>query len=184
MGTAYSLAGVLSEQENHAEAIPLRRRELAWCRQQYGDTDHSTLTSINQLAIDLRETGELEEAEILFRELVASQVDVMDSKDFQIGRALCGLSKTLEQAGKLEDALDYAQQCLAHRLEHEGKDSWYTNNNRLDLARVLYKLSRFAQALALLDELQISVGENKETDDNDRQLLANSAELRQLMKTS
>lgn len=108
----------------------------------------------------------------------------MDSKDFQIGRALGGLSKTLEAAGKLEDALDYAQQCLVHRLEYEGTDSWYTNNNRLDLARVLFKLSRSAEALALLDELQINVGDKIEPDANDQQLLSDALKLRQLIKTS
>ena len=184
MASRYGLARCLSAQERHGEAIELRRVELKWCRKQNGYQDEGTLTSINELAIDLRECGMLDEAESLFRELLASRVAVLEPEDFLISCSLGGLSKTLEQAGKLEDALDYAQQCLAHRLEHEGTDSWYTNNDRLDLARVLYKLCRSAEALALLDELQISVGENKETDDNDRQLLANSAELRQLMKTS
>jgi tetratricopeptide (TPR) repeat protein len=51
--TAYNLAFVLSQQDRRAEAIPLRRRELTWCRQQNGNTDPGTLTSINDLAIDL-----------------------------------------------------------------------------------------------------------------------------------
>lgn len=65
---------------------------------------------------------------------------------------------SLEQAGKLEDALDFAQQCLAHRLEHEGKDSWWSNRQRLDTARILQKLSRNSEALSMLDELQASMG--------------------------
>lgn len=33
-----------------------------------------------------------------------------------------GLAKTLEEAGKLEQALGYSQQALEHRLSHEGPD--------------------------------------------------------------
>jgi len=44
---------------------------VATCHQLNDDTDPGTLASINELAIDLRETGALEEAETLFRELAA-----------------------------------------------------------------------------------------------------------------
>jgi hypothetical protein len=42
-----SCADVLSQQGRRADAIPLRRRELAWTREQNGDTDLGTLMSIN-----------------------------------------------------------------------------------------------------------------------------------------
>jgi len=73
----YFLANLLSDQGRCNESILLRRRELAWCRQQKGDTDHGTLQSIKKLAIDLRETGDLEEAETLFRELIAGRQQVL-----------------------------------------------------------------------------------------------------------
>ena len=55
--SACNLAAVYSSQRRYLDAIPLRRRELAWCREQNCDTDPGTLTSINALAIDLREAG-------------------------------------------------------------------------------------------------------------------------------
>ena len=173
-----NLAAVYSSQRHYLEAIPLRRRELAWCRQQHGDTDPGTLRSINGLAIDLRETGALEEAETLFRELLAGRQQVLEPGDFGIGRALGGLAKTFEVAGKLEEALDYAQQALNHRLEHEGPDAWWTNRERLDLARILQKLERSDQATALLEELQKSMAGIEEPEPDDQQLLAEAAELR------
>ena len=46
---------------------------------------------------------------------------MLKPEDFQIGRALGGLAKTLELAGKLEEALSYRQQALEHRLAREGR---------------------------------------------------------------
>ena len=136
-----------------------------------------TLTSINGLAIDLREAGELEEAETLFRELLAGREQVLEPGDFQIGRALGGLAKTLELASKLEEALDYRQQALNHRLANEGPDAWCTNRGRLDLARVLQKLDRQTEAHALVRELQASMDQLEEPDEDDRLLISEASEL-------
>jgi tetratricopeptide (TPR) repeat protein len=168
---------VLSQQGRPADSIPLRRRELASSRLKNGNSNPSTLTSINSLAIDLRESGALEEAEALFRELLAARMQVLEPSDFDIGRALGGLAKTLEEAGKLEEAVAYRLKALDHRLEHEGPDDWWTNRARLDLARVLQKLGRNSEAVPLLDELLASMGRNNEPDDDDRQLLADAEEL-------
>lgn len=172
------LADALSEQGRNDEAAPLHRRELAWCREQNGDSDPGTLASINSLAIDLRETGELEESEALFRELVAGSQQVLEPGDFDIGRALGGLAKTLEEAGKLEQALEYAQQCLNHRLEYEGRNSSYTNRNRLDVARVFHMLERDQEALDMLNQLDASLNSDSELSDDVRQLMADASRLR------
>jgi len=176
--SACNLAAVYSSQRRYLDAIPLRRRELAWCREQNCDTDPGTLTSINALAIDLREAGELEEAEALFRELLASRQKILEPSDFGIGRAFGGLAQTLELAGRLEDAAAYRQQALEHRIKHEGPDAWWTNRNRFDLARILQKLERFDQSTALLDELQTSIAGIEDPDQEDQELLAEAAELR------
>ncbi|MCX5969086.1 MAG: tetratricopeptide repeat protein [Cyanobacteria bacterium] len=89
----YALAELFAQTGRRQEAIPLRRREISWCQAQNGDTDPGTLQSINQLAIDLREVGELEEAEALFRRLVVDRQQVFEPGDFDIGRALGGLAK-------------------------------------------------------------------------------------------
>ncbi|QVL53410.1 MAG: tetratricopeptide repeat protein [Cyanobium sp. M30B3] len=184
LSSAYNLAEVLSQQGRPAEAIPLRRRELAWCREQNVETDSGTLTSINGLAIDLRETGALDEAEALFRELLVARQQVHEPSDFGIGRALGGLAKTLVESGKLEEAVAFAQQALDHRLVHEGHDAWWTNRERLDLAHILHKLGRSAEAIQLLDALQASITSKAELDDEDSQLLADAAALRNQIDAS
>jgi tetratricopeptide (TPR) repeat protein len=102
---------------------------------------------------------------------------MLEPEDFQIGRALVGLAKTLEEACKLEEALTYWQQALEHRLTHEGPDAWWPNRKRLDLARVLHKLERNAEAIALLQELMASMGRNDAPDDDDHQLISDAEEL-------
>ena len=168
---------MLLAQRLHAVAIPFRRRELAWIRQVDGDTDPSTLCSINHLAIDLRETGQVEEAEYLFRELLSAHQQVLEPEDFQIGRALSGLAKTLKLAGKLEEALNYSRQALDHFNEHEGPNALWTNRERLALAGVQQQLARNSEATALLHELQASMNSNNEPDDVDHQLISEAAEL-------
>jgi len=108
---------------------------------------------------------------------VAGRQQVLVPEDFDIGRALGGLAKTLEAAGKLEEALNYSQQCLAHRLEYQGPDDWHTNRERLHLACVLHKLGRNTEAIELLQELQASMGRNAEPDEDDRQLISDASEL-------
>lgn len=73
---------------------------------------------------------------------------------------------------------------LAHRLEHEGPDAWWTNCNRLDLARILQKLERFDQAISLLDELQTSMAGIEDPDQDDQELLAEAAELRAIIQAA
>jgi nephrocystin-3 len=175
--TVYKLAELLTAQERHAEAIPLRCRKLAWCREIEGKTHARTFDSLNSLAIDLREAGELQKAEVLFRELVAGRQQVLEPEDFQIGRALGGLAKTLELAGKFEEALHFSQQALNHRLSYEGSDAWWTNLERLDLARLLHQMGRQPEAIALLHELEDSMGRIDNPDVDDSQLISDAAEL-------
>ncbi len=173
----FHLASVYSRCSRRNEAIPLRRRELDWCRTKNGDNDPGTLTSINELAIDLREIGELDEAEALFRELLATRLQILDQADEDIARSFGGLSKTLVAAGKLEEACLYAAQALRHRRQHEGADAWMTNMKRFDLAQILHSLSRSTEAIPLLREIRDSLGSIEEPDDEELELLTKTSEL-------
>ena len=67
------LAGLYTKNGRLEDAISLRRRVFHWYREQKGDDDLYTLMSLNELAIVLREAGQLAEAEVLFEELVATK---------------------------------------------------------------------------------------------------------------
>lgn len=113
---------------------------------------------------------------------MAASRQVLDPENFQIGRAVGGLAKTLEDAGKLEEALTYSQQALDHRLAHEGPDAWWTNRERLDLARVLHKLGCKLESVAQIQELQASMALIEEPDDDDRRLMSDAEELLSLLE--
>ena len=82
----------------------------------------------------------------------------------------------------LEEAAVYGQQALEHRLSHEGPDAWWTNHERLDLARVLHKLSRSTEAAQLLDQLNSIMASLAAPDNADRQLIADAAALRRALE--
>jgi tetratricopeptide (TPR) repeat protein len=175
---------MLEIQGRYREAVSMRRRELVWMRQHKGDTDEGTLSSINALAIDLRETGELQESEMLFRELVNGQMKTLRPEDIQIGRALGGLAITLELTGKLDEALQHRQASLEHRLEHRGVDDYWSNQARLKTAELLYKLKRSGEALQLLEELVASMSVLDELDGSDRQLIDQAKLLSEEIRSS
>ncbi len=64
---------MLFQQDRNTEAIYLRQRELTWCSRKNSNLNHDTVDSIKGLAIDLRESGQLSEAEALLRELLAGR---------------------------------------------------------------------------------------------------------------
>ena len=94
------------------------------------------------------------------------------------------MAETLEKGGQLKEALIYAQQCFDHRLQYEGKESFYTNRNRLELARVLNKLERKREAMNLINEIQAIFEKIEELDENDQDLLSKVSELRDLINQS
>ena len=181
MWSRYHLAKCLSQKGRHEEAIEQRRIELAWCREQEGIDNPGTITSINGLAANLREIGELSEAEALFREVLDVRNQIMKPNGFEIGQALGGLAGTLEDAGRLEESLNYRKQSLEHRKNQEGCDTWLTNYERLCLASVLQKMGRTTEACALLTELQESMSRNEDLDEDDRQLITEAKELTRLL---
>jgi tetratricopeptide (TPR) repeat protein len=182
MLSRYCLALCLSAQGRFDEAIELRRIELEWSREQKGDSNSSTLMSIKKMAIDLYEAGELQEAEVLFRELVSAIHKVHEPDDLMVGSVLCGLARTLAMAGKLEEALDFRQQALGHSINHEGPDSWGTNNERLEVSRLLHMLERNQEAIGLLIALVNSMGRNDGLGEHNHRLVNDAMELLQAIE--
>jgi tetratricopeptide (TPR) repeat protein len=148
-----------------------------------GEYDHSTLYLLFQLSVDLVNMGELDEAESLFRRLLTLQQQVLSPGDIFIGRAVSGLSRTLELAGRLEEALMYTRQAFDHYLVHEGSDSWFTNRQRLDLAGLMHKLGHNAEALRQLNDLQECLSARNGLEDPGHQLLEEAFMLHQQIMT-
>ena len=60
--------------------------------------------------------------------------------------------------------------------------AWWTNHERLGLARVLHALGRSKEAALLLDQLNNSMACLADPDNDDRQLIADAAALRRALE--
>jgi len=178
INTTYFLAELYSCQDRRYEAIPLRRRELAWCREQDGDLAGGTLTSIYKLAVDLREIGELEEAEGLFRELIDSSMEGLEKNGSQIGYYLGSLVETLEKTGKTEEAIVYIQRFLDYLSKSDAIDSRTATGKCIDLVRTLHKTGQQREALLVLESLEKLLLQQKDQAEYDAGIVLVVADLR------
>jgi tetratricopeptide (TPR) repeat protein len=169
---AFSLAEVLSALNRQTEAIPLRRRELAWCCKQNGEFDLDTFQSIHCLATDLSEVGEMEEAEALFRELLVRCPQVLEDSDPGNACVFSDLANILATAGRMEEALSYANKALEHCLKHGGADPYFTNLVRFDLAFMQNVLGQVPKSLSLLEEIRANLCTLQDPDKEELKLLA------------
>jgi tetratricopeptide (TPR) repeat protein len=140
------------------------------------------LRHLRLIGMNSRDMGNYKLSEDSFKTALTISISPHLNDPDDIGRLMGGLAKTLEAAGKLEDSMKVYKQALDHYLEHRGTDDWYTNRERLNLARLLHKLGRNTEAIELLRELQASMGRNDEPDDDDRQLISDSGELMQTIQ--
>ncbi len=161
----------------YRETIPFCRRILEWERERNGNRAESTRSEISALAEYLYKIDELEDAELLYREL-ATDTDMSEPDYYGLDAITCALPAILVDAGKLDEALPYHRQALDLFLCSEGEGSRRVNHRRLDLALLLHKLSRSKEAIAVLDDLDASISVKSNQNDDDRRLLSCATVLR------
>lgn len=171
------LALVLSDLGRFKDASPLFQFELELLLRRYSPQSREALEIIGYHAKNLRAGNELSESEYLFRALVSATRQILEPSDLLIGLAFAGLSKTLEDAGKIEEAIAYSRLALDHSLEHIGAESLYANRNRLNLSSLLSQMGRRLEAISLLREMHDSMRGNDCQDDDNLELIRKSNEL-------
>jgi tetratricopeptide (TPR) repeat protein len=171
------LALVLSDLGRFKDASPLFQFELELVLRMHSPQSREALELIGYHAKNLRAGNELSESEYLFRALVSATRQVLEPSDLLIGLAFAGLSKTLEEAGKFEEAMAYSRLALDHSLEHTGAGSLYVNHNRLNLSSLLSQMGQNLQAINLLRQMQDSMRGNDRQDDDDLELIRKTNEL-------
>ena len=171
------LALVLSDLGRFKDASPLFQFELELLLRRYSPQSREALEIIGYHANNLRAGNELSESEYLFRALVSATRQILEPSDLLIGLAFAGLSKTLEDAGKIEEAIAYSRLALDHSLEHIGAESLYANRNRLNLSSLLSQMGRRLEAISLLREMHDNMRGNDCQDDDNLELIRKSNEL-------
>ncbi len=112
------------------------RHELEILRQIHGDTHQSTLESIQQLGVFLREQQKYEEAESLLREVLKNRELLSDTDDTEVAGSLNALGLLLVKTNRIEEAITLYTRALVIRDEALGADHPQTVLIRERLAEI------------------------------------------------
>lgn len=129
-----------------AEAESLQRRALALNIEVFGEKHPATLTSLNNLAADLRALGRVAEAEALDRRALALATEVLGEKHPTTLSILTNLAIDLQHLGRAAEAEPLDRHALALRTEILGKKHPDTITSMSNLAVDLSALGRAAEA--------------------------------------
>jgi serine/threonine protein kinase len=146
LGNAYASLGLYAEAD-----VQLRRAHELW-RGAQGDEGAGTLANLSYSAWLLRQTGKLDEAEALFRQVLAGQQRVLGADHVDTTRTLNDLAAVLEAQGKLDEAVELHRTALANLRRRLGNDALDTITSMGNLASALSSQGKLDEAGPLLRE--------------------------------
>jgi tetratricopeptide (TPR) repeat protein len=109
-------------------------------------------TSLNSMALVLRDRGALEEAEPFLRESLAMRQKLFGEEHDRTAGARYQLARLLLDTGRPDDAEPLFRQALLVSEATNGKQHWKTAIARVGLGGVLITLGRYEEAELLLLE--------------------------------
>ncbi len=140
------LASVKMRLGEAEEGEAMARRSLELRRKLLGD-HRDTATSLTVVAGALRARGEPELARPLLEEALAMRIRVLGPENSGVGDALRRLAAIEEDEGRYAEAERLLRESTANWEKSIGPDMLDLSDNWMDLARVLAKLDRPAEAL-------------------------------------
>ena len=120
----------------YREAEPLYRQALAIRQKVLGPEHSDTATSLNNLAVLLRDQGRLAEAELLYRQALAICQKVLGPEHSDTATSLANLASLLQAQGHLAEAEPLYRQALAIRQKVLGPEHPQTIALRNALAKM------------------------------------------------
>ncbi len=157
----------LYSRQAYVEAEPLMRRSLELRRRVHGPEHVYTLTSLNNLANLLWDTGRRAEAEPLLREIMETSRRTLGPKQSNTSLAIYNYADILRELGRFEEAEVLFRETLALDLENLPAGHWHAGLHRSRYGELLLQLGRLDEAEAALlagyHVLQPALG-----DDHDR----------------
>ena len=155
-GLIVGLAKMLYEHGKLDEAEPLFREALQAYREVLGDRHQSTLASINNLGVLLRDTGsDLGEAEALFREALQAKRETLGDRHLATLTSMLSLGKLLKAKGDLDGARERLRDALQALRETVGDDHPKTRDGAKSLAELLRSMGRHDESERLVAELHL-----------------------------
>jgi tetratricopeptide (TPR) repeat protein len=130
----------------------------------------------------LEQVGRLEEAINLYRRVFEVLERICGQYHHDTIVSLSRYSDCLLESGCFAEAEPHLLRLLSWHSENG--DIYWANRNRYDLSRVLYQTRQRDQAIAVLDQLLVSMSTLDELDDSDRQLIDNATNLMTELKAT
>jgi tetratricopeptide (TPR) repeat protein len=146
LGNAYASLGLFAQAD-----VQLRRAGELWQGTE-GDEGPNTLSNRSNVAWLLRQTGKLDEAEALFRQVLAARRRVLGPEHLDTTRTLNDLAAVLETQGKLDEAVELHRTALANLRRRLGNDAVDTLSSMGNLASALASQGKLDEAGTLLRE--------------------------------
>mmetsp|Transcript_126778 Transcript_126778/g.358668 ORF Transcript_126778/g.358668 Transcript_126778/m.358668 type:complete len:262 (+) Transcript_126778:114-899(+) len=158
--------GVLREE--HVVVMKGKQR-LARLSDVLGDHHSDTLTCMSNLAPLLRATGQVDEADLLYRRILTSREAELGTGHPETIQSTCDLAMFLHNQGRLDEAEPLYRRALQEREALMGAEHPDTLSSAADLAKVLHAQGKLEQAehlyrrILLSDEAQLGGSEDPDT---------------------
>jgi tetratricopeptide (TPR) repeat protein len=149
VGTAYALLGegLLLDPSTHAEACPMFRKAIEMTSASIPPTSPNAVSMRNSLAVCLAGEGQVQEAKVIFEEVIARNPGPTD-----LGHLHTGLGYLLSLHFDLPAGVRHIQQGLASFLKAHEPSNGDVLAARNTLAEVLIRGGQLAQAQRVLDD--------------------------------
>ncbi|MEO1130730.1 MAG: serine/threonine-protein kinase, partial [Planctomycetota bacterium] len=141
----------LYEQRRNAEAEPYLRAAFDALALEFGETYGNTMQMMGMLANVVRKQGRLEEAEVLFRDLLRLQEETYGEGHRTTIVPRANLSMLLVQMGSPEEGEAMIRGVIEDGSTEWGARSWAVGNMHGKLAETLAAQGRYAEAQRELD---------------------------------
>jgi len=149
----------------YEQALPLEREALATRRRLLGDRDRDTLAAMGNLAMTLRQHGELVEAESWNRRAMDGARHALGTDDAMTLDLIGNMATILDDQGRIADAETYQREALAIRRRVLGANHPDTLLSIENMGVTLQNEDRFAEAEPLLREAMLGMRQVHGADD-------------------
>lgn len=130
----------------YVEAKELHMEEYGLCQEVLGSNHPSTLTSMYEVGVALRHTGQYDEAEEKHRTAIKLIEKVMSTDHPDILDNLNALGNVLNSQGRYDEAHQVQKQALGGYTALRGEEHPFTLDCASDLAHVLCNLMKYDEA--------------------------------------
>jgi tetratricopeptide (TPR) repeat protein/ribosomal protein S27E len=138
----FNLAELLSTASEFLAAEPLYRRTLSITEKSQGPKYDETLRAMQNLAVSLRDAGDIEKSEQLQREVMSHFISLHGKESLKVASAYSAMGKLMSIKGNIGEAESYYRKALVIRQTQLGENDKLTSLVRLRLNELLKEDSK------------------------------------------